>query len=562
MDLADGEERELVFRLGAGADSYSALKTAKKFRGSLTAQKTLEKVKEFWSKTLGVLQVNSPDPSINFLCNGWLNYQTLASRLWGRSGFYQSGGAFGFRDQLQDVLSLLHNRPDLVRQQIVLCASRQFKEGDVQHWWHPPMGRGVRTACSDDYLWLPYVTARYIRHTGDAGILDEQSRFIEGRILNPGEESYYELPAISEQSASLYEHCVRSIKHGLRFGEHGLPLMGSGDWNDGMDKVGIEGKGESVWLAFFLYDVLERFEEVAGLRKDHEFASFCKKEARMLSANISKHSWDGEWFRRAYFDDGTPLGSSENDECKIDSIPQSWAVISGAAQPERTGMALDSAYSKLVKKESGIIQLFDPPFNHSALDPGYIKGYLPGVRENGGQYTHAAIWLTIAMAATQNRERTYELLRMINPLNHGSTAEEIKKYKIEPYVIAADVYDVENHKGRGGWTWYTGSAGWMYQLLIESFFGLKRIGNKLFFEPCLPAGWTDFTIQYQYEETTYELTFDQQETWDKTTVLMDAIGQDENSINMVNDRELHRVTIRLPQNPGKTVKRLQQEVKV
>ncbi|MFI5124380.1 MAG: GH36-type glycosyl hydrolase domain-containing protein [Chitinophagales bacterium] len=560
MDLADGEERELVFRLGSGTDSYSALRSAKKLRGSQAAKNALEKVKAFWKKTLSVVEVNSPDPAINYLCNGWLNYQTMASRLWGRSGFYQSGGAFGFRDQLQDVLSLLHNRPDLVRQQIVLSASRQFKEGDVQHWWHPPMGRGVRTACSDDYLWLPYVTARYIRHTGDESILDEQSRFIEGRTLNPGEESYYELPAVSEQSASLYEHCVRSVKHGLRFGEHGLPLMGSGDWNDGMDKVGIEGKGESVWLAFFLYDVLNRFEEVARIKKDPEFASFCKKEARLLSANINSNSWDGAWFRRAYFDDGTPLGSSENDECKIDSIPQSWSVISGAGDPEKSRIAMESAYSRLVKKENEIIQLFDPPFNHSALDPGYIKGYLPGVRENGGQYTHAAIWLIIASAARQNRERAYELIRMINPLNHGTTAEEIKKYKIEPYVIAADVYDVENHKGRGGWTWYTGSAGWMYQLLLESFFGLKRNGNKLSFEPCFPADWPAFTITYQFGDTDYQLTFDQQETWNKTTILVDDAMQDENAVLMVNDRETHQVMIRLPLAMGKTLKLLPEKI--
>ncbi|HEY4154361.1 MAG TPA: glucoamylase family protein, partial [Puia sp.] len=562
LDLADGEERELVFRLGSGPDTYSALKTAKKFRGSLTAQNTLEKVKAFWQKTLGVVQVNSPDPTINYLCNGWLNYQTLASRIWGRSGFYQSGGAFGFRDQLQDVLSLLHNRPDLVRQQIILSSSRQFKEGDVQHWWHPPMGRGVRTACSDDYLWLPYVTSRYISHTGDESILNEQTRFIEGRLLNPGEESYYELPAVSEQSASLYEHCVRSIKHGLRFGEHGLPLMGSGDWNDGMDKVGDQGKGESVWLGFFLYDVLVRFEEIARLKRDTDVGDLCKKEARLLSKNIEAGAWDGDWYRRAYFDNGTPLGSAENDECKIDSIPQSWSVISGGGDPERSRIAMDSAYSKLVKKDTEIIQLFDPPFNHSELDPGYIKGYLPGVRENGGQYTHAAIWLIMAAAAQRDKERTYELIRLINPLNHGINTDEIKKYKIEPYVIAADVYAVENHLGRGGWTWYTGSAGWMYQLLLESFFGLKRNGNKLSFEPCLPDHWPQFTVSYQYGESVYQLDFEQQETWNKTTILLDDAMQEGNAVFLVNDRETHHVRIRLPLAIGKTLKQVPEAVSV
>ncbi|MFI5124264.1 MAG: GH36-type glycosyl hydrolase domain-containing protein [Chitinophagales bacterium] len=562
MDLADGEERELVFRLGAGADAYQALKTAKKFRGSVQAKQTLEKVKAFWKKTLCVVEVDSPDPAINFLCNGWLNYQTMASRIWGRSGFYQSGGAFGFRDQLQDVLSLLHNRPDLVKQQIILSASRQFKEGDVQHWWHPPQGRGVRTACSDDYLWLPYVTARYIRHTGDESILADQMKFVEGRPLNPGEESYYELPAVSEQSAGLYEHCVRSVKHGLRFGDHGLPLMGSGDWNDGMDKVGDQGKGESVWLAFFLYDVLIRFEEIAKIKKDTDFADLCKKEAATLKGNIDANSWDGSWYRRAYFDDGTPLGSEENDECKIDSIPQSWSVISGAGHPERSRVAMDSAYSKLVKKENEIIQLFDPPFDHAALNPGYIKGYLPGVRENGGQYTHAAIWLIMATALQQNKARTYELINLINPLNHGGTAEDIKKYKVEPYVIAADVYAVENHLGRGGWTWYTGSAGWMYQLLIESFFGLKRHGNKLSFEPCMPEDWSAFTITYHYGESVYQLNFDQQETWKETTILVDETIQEGNAVFLLNDRETHQVFIRLPLASGKAIKLLPEAVKI
>ncbi|HVY75662.1 MAG TPA: glucoamylase family protein [Puia sp.] len=553
LDLADGEERELVFRLGGGGDQYSAQKTAKQFRGSQTAKETLEKVKSFWKKNLSAVELHSPDPAINILCNGWLNYQTLASRIWGRSGFYQSGGAFGFRDQLQDTLSLLHCRPDLVRNQILLAASRQFKEGDVQHWWHPPMGRGVRTACSDDYLWLPYVTARYLIHTGDESVLDEQSRFLEGRLLNPGEDSYYELPAISEQSASLYEHCVRSVKHGVRLGKNGLPLMGSGDWNDGMDKVADKGQGESVWLAFFLYEVLSRFEEVARLHKDNDFSSFCKKEAALLRKNIENHAWDGNWYRRAYFDDGTPLGSAENEECKIDSIPQSWSVISRAGDPERAKQAMESALDRLVKPEVGIIQLFDPPFNHAALDPGYIKGYLPGVRENGGQYTHAAIWLIIATAAMKNKDKTFELINLINPIRHGSTPEEIKQYKIEPYVIAADVYALKNQMGRGGWTWYTGSAGWMYQLLIEFFLGLKRNRNRLGFEPCFPEHWPAFEAGYQYEETLYQLHFDQQAGRNKTTVILDDAVQDENFIFLVNDREKHQVIIQVPLMTGKAI---------
>jgi cyclic beta-1,2-glucan synthetase len=546
MDLTDSEERLLVFRLGAGKDQYSALQTAKKTRGSENAIAALSRVKDFWQKTLSTIQVNTPDQAINFLFNGWLNYQTLASRIWGRSGFYQSGGAFGFRDQLQDSLSLLHNRPDLVKLQILLSASRQFREGDVQHWWHPPMGRGVRTTCSDDYLWLPYVVSRYVKHTGDQAILDENVKFIEGRLLNPGEESNYEMPGISQHAVSLYEHCLLAITHGLRYGAHGLPLIGSGDWNDGMDKVGNEGRGESVWLAFFLYDVLNRFQVLARARKDFEFATRCQKEALQIKKNIELNAWDGEWYLRAFFDDGTPLGSSKNEECKIDSIPQSWSVISGGGESGYSQTAMQSAYERLVKKDLSVIQLFDPPFNHAVPNPGYIKGYLPGVRENGGQYTHAAIWLVMAAAALKDKKRTYDLINMINPLNHAVSPSGIKKYKTEPYVIAADVYAVENHQGRGGWTWYTGSAGWMYQLLAESFLGLKRTGNRLIINPCIPDEWNSFGIQYRFMETVYHLKFEQDRKQDELTILLDGVIQDAEGILLLNDEVPHEVLISLP----------------
>jgi cellobiose phosphorylase len=546
MDLTDSEERVMVFRLGAGKDQYSALQTAKKTKGSITAVNALARIKDFWTRTLTAVQVVTPDPSINFLFNGWLNYQTLASRVWGRSGFYQSGGAFGFRDQLQDVLSLMHSRPDLVKQQILLSASRQFREGDVQHWWHPPMGRGVRTTCSDDYLWLPYVVSRYVKHTGDESILDEKIKFIEGRLLNPGEDSCYELPLISEQAVSLYEHCRLSVQHGLNYGSHGLPLMGSGDWNDGMDKVGNEGRGESVWLGFFLYDILTRFQELSRARKDLEFADLCIKESFQLKKNIELHSWDGNWYLRAFFDDGTPLGSSQNEECKIDSIPQSWSVISGAGNINHIRTAMQSAYENLVKKELSVIQLFDPPFNQAVPNPGYIRGYLPGVRENGGQYTHAAIWLIMATAALEDKQRTYDLIQMINPLNHASTQERIQIYKTEPYVIAADVYAVENRQGMGGWTWYTGSAGWMYQLLAESFFGLKRTGNRLSFKPCVPDSWSSFEIKYKFTETVYHLKFERDPVGKEIKVLLDGDIQGSSDLLMVNDRIAHEVKIRIP----------------
>ncbi len=488
FDLAEGEEYEIIFRLGAGKNSREASETARHFRGSTIARDSFERVKDYWTHTVGALQVETPDAAINIITNGWLTYQTLSSRLWGRSGYYQSGGAFGFRDQLQDVLSLLYTTPQLAREQILLSAAHQFKEGDVQHWWHPPTGRGVRTKCSDDFLWLPYVTSLYIANTGDSEVLDELIPFIEGRQLNPGEESYYDLPTISGNAVKLYDHCVRAIKNSLTYGEHGLPLIGTGDWNDGYDRVGKDGKGESVWLAFFLYEILIRFAEIATLNNDLVFADECKKAAQQLKENIDKNAWDGQWYKRAWFDNGTPLGSSTNDECQIDSIAQSWSVLSGAGEAQRANMAMESAYKNLVQKEVGIIQLLEPPFDKLDLNPGYIKGYVPGVRENGGQYTHAAIWMIMAFAKLGNNKRLWELLRMINPINHSNTSEKMAIYKVEPYVLAADVYARAPHAGRGGWTWYTGSAGWMYRLIIESFLGLQREANKLKFSPCIPQG--------------------------------------------------------------------------
>ena len=552
FDLADGEEREVIFKLGIGKNTNEAINIIRQFKGPVAAHSALEKVKKYWGETLGAIQIETPDNAVNILTNGWLNYQALACRLWARSGFYQSGGAFGFRDQLQDVLSLMNAKPDLARKQILLCASRQFKEGDVQHWWHPPSGRGVRTTCSDDFLWLPFATCKYTANTGDKTILDEQVHFIESRILNSGEESNFDLPVISNQSVDVYQHCVKAIEHALFYGEHGLPFIGSGDWNDGMDKVGIHGKGESVWLAFFLYNILIHFSEIATERKDINFAAKCIQHAAELKNNIDKNTWDGEWYRRAYFDDGTPLGSAKNTECKIDSIAQSWAVLSGAADKERTVIAMQSAYNYLVRKEDKLIQLFDPPFNNTdikagnIMNPGYIKGYVPGVRENGGQYTHAAIWMIMAFAQLKDHKRTWELLQMINPLNHGSTAADIAKYKVEPYVMAADVYQVAPHNGRGGWTWYTGSAGWMYQLIIESFLGLKRHDNILHFAPCIPEEWPSLKIHYRYKETMYHISFVRSTSNNNVTnVLVDGIEQTNKNVLLINDGLQHEVEVRL-----------------
>jgi cellobiose phosphorylase len=541
FDLGPGEEREIIFRLGSGRNMEDASNLIKRFRGSGSAYAALESVWKYWNDTLGAIKIETPDQSINILANGWLIYQTLACRIWARSGYYQSSGAFGFRDQLQDVMALIHTRPDIFRKHLLVAAGRQFPEGDVQHWWHPPVGRGVRTHCSDDYLWLPFATCHYIRGTGDTGVLSESVHFIEGRTVIPENDSYYDLPNRSETKGTIYEHCKRSILNGLRFGVHGLPLIGTCDWNDGMNMVGNKGKGESVWLGFFLYEVLNQFIKVALIENDFEFAELCKSSADNIARNIEVNGWDGEWYRRAYFDNETPLGSSVNDECQIDSIAQSWSVLSGAGNTERAKMAMDSVYKRLVNKEFSLVQLLDPPFDKSDLNPGYIEGYVPGVRENGGQYTHAAIWVAMAFAKIGDSERTWEILSMINPINHGRSPEEVVRYKVEPYVIAADVYALHPHIGRGGWTWYTGSAGWMYRLITESLLGIRLETDRLFIEPCIPADWNSYKIQYKYRETLYRITVIQKIGENsKPVIILDGVECQDLYIQLVDDHQDHQ----------------------
>jgi len=557
IELAEGQEREIVFVFGAASNTDEAQHFIRRFGGPAGARQALEAVWEYWNRTLGAVHVETPDPALDVLANGWLVYQTLSCRLWGRSGYYQSGGAYGFRDQLQDTTALIHATPWLAREQLIRCAGRQFLQGDVQHWWHPPSGQGVRTHFSDDYLWLPYATCRYVLATGDTGVLDELVHFLEGRELNPEEEAYYDQPQRSAEAASLYEHCVRAIKHGLRFGEHQLPLMGCGDWNDGMNLVGRDGKGESVWLAWFLYENLQLFAGLARGRNDEAFAKFCTGQAALLRNNIEANAWDGAWYRRAYFDDGTPLGSSGNDECQIDSISQSWAVISGGGDPLRAREAMAAVKQRLVRRDAQLIQLLDPPFDKSDLEPGYIKGYVPGVRENGGQYTHAAIWAATAFAMMGDRERAWELFAMLNPVNHGSTPAEIERYKVEPYVMCADIYGAPPHIGRGGWTWYTGAAGWMYRLTVETLLGLRLEVDHLRIAPCVPAHWESYKIHYRYRETIYHITVkragEQTEqvirvTVDGTVVSgasADGTGRPQGMIPLVDDRVDHHVEVDL-----------------
>jgi cyclic beta-1,2-glucan synthetase len=545
VELPAGGHADIVFFLGEAASTEHARALIVRWRAG-DVEATLRSVGEHWDQVLGTVQVRTPDRAMDIMLNRWLLYQTLACRVWARSAFYQAGGAYGFRDQLQDVVALAVAAPALARQHVLRAAARQFGEGDVQHWWHPPGGRGVRTRISDDRLWLPYAVARYIEVAGDGSVLEEVVPFLDGPTLADGQpESYFE-PHVSDERGTLFEHCARALDHDLTAGPHGLPLMGTGDWNDGMNEVGAGGKGESVWLGWFLHAVLSEWAVLADARGEGKRAERWRGYVDALKESLEREAWDGQWYRRAYFDDGTPLGSAVNDACRIDSIAQSWSVLSAAAAPARQAQAMGAVDAYLVRRADGLVLLFTPPFGATALEPGYVKGYVPGVRENGGQYTHAAVWAAIAFAELGDGDTAAELFAMLNPINHARTDAAVQRYAVEPYAVAGDVYAEPPHVGRGGWTWYTGSAGWMYRAGLESILGFRLRGARLVVDPCIPRAWPRFEMVFRYRSARYDVVVENPREVSRGVAAVELDGvalAGDFGIELADDGDAHHVRI-------------------
>jgi cyclic beta-1,2-glucan synthetase len=544
--LRPNGEAEVVFFLGEAATRADALSLVKKYR-SIDLDSVLAEVTRLWDDVLGTVQVKTPDRSLDILLNRWLLYQTLACRVWARSAFYQASGAYGFRDQLQDVMALTVAMPAVAREHILRSASRQFATGDVQHWWLPPLGQGVRTRISDDRVWLAFAASHYVEVTGDLAIFDESEPFLDGPPLNDDQTESYFHPMVSELRATLFEHCARALDASLAVGIHGLPLIGTGDWNDGMNRVGEKGKGESIWLGWFLYTTLLTFAGIAESRGEEVRATSWRSHASSLLEALKHSGWDGNWYRRAYFDDGTPLGSAGNLECRIDSIAQSWGVISGGADPVRAVAAMKAVDEFLVRPEDGLVLLFTPPFDKTALDPGYIKGYPPGIRENGGQYTHGALWSVIAYAMLGDGDKACELFSILNPINHANSRAGMQRYKVEPYVASADIYSMPPHVGRGGWTWYTGSAGWMYRAGLEWILGFQLRDNVLVIDPCIPRTWKGYELVFKHNSTTYEIKVENPNNVNRgvKTVQLDnqQLAASKAQIPLTNDGTTHQVRI-------------------
>jgi cyclic beta-1,2-glucan synthetase len=544
VELEPEGSAEIVFFLGQAASEPEARALVARYRAA-DLDAVLREVTAHWDDLLGKVQVKTPERSMDVMLNRWMLYQTLACRMWARAAFYQASGAYGFRDQLQDGMALALARPALAREHLLRAAARQFAEGDVQHWWLPPSGQGVRTRISDDRVWLGYAAAHYVQTTGDGAALDESVPFLEGRALVEGEHDAYYQPNVSDERGSLFEHCARGLDASLATGAHGLPLIGTGDWNDGMNRVGEQGRGESVWLGWFLHAALAAFAPLAQARGEAARAQKWLSHAAALRTSLEREGWDGEWYRRGYYDDGTPLGSSTSEECRIDSIAQSWSVISGAAQPERARRAMAAVDEQLVRREEKLALLFAPPFDRTALDPGYIKGYPPGIRENGGQYTHAAAWSVIAFAALGEGDKAAELFSLLNPINHASTRADVQRYKVEPYAVAADVYSVAPHVGRGGWTWYTGSAGWLYRAGLESILGFRVQGDSLILDPCIPRAWPGFEIVYKHRSARYEIAVENPRSVSRgvAAATLDGKALAEARVPLADDGAVHQVRV-------------------